>query len=281
MCRVFRKTELTTALAAGLVVLAIAGMPTGAQAYTFDDVKATYWTGVEPDDGVNEAVMVIDWQEPETASMAFGYRWIGDAKGIDMLTAIDQADSRFHLEWHPDHVGALYGIGWDVDGDGFDKTDPDDYHAEGWMVGSWRYYLSLDGSSWSYSEAGVFGRDLVDGDWDAWSWAPMWQVSPPDRLPIRGDSNGDGVLDKKDCDNLISQFGGEPGTESADFNDDNIVNLADFSILRANFGTPASSAPNIGLATPAPEPTTVMLLILGGAGLLSRGGKHRIMRRSR
>ena len=172
MFRVLRKTEAAAAsvtmLLAGLVLI---GGVSSASAYTFDDVEVTYWTGAEPDDGVNEAVMVVDWQVPGEESMVFGYRWAGDAFGIDMLNSVDQASNRFFLKWHPQFPGAVYGIGWDVDGDGFAEDDPDDYYVEGWFEGAWRYYLSADGQDWTYSGQAVFERTLEDGAWDGWSWA--------------------------------------------------------------------------------------------------------------
>ena len=267
----FRKTDGPIKAAPALLIdLAILSVPSSAWAYTFDDVEVTYWTGADPDDGVNEAVMVVDWQIPDKKSMVFGYRWTGDAIGMDMLNAIHQADERFYMEWHPSYPGAaLYGIGWDADGDGFSKTDPNDYYAEGWMLGAWRYYLSRDGETWTYSDDAVFERTLADGDWDGWSWAPGFlEVTPPDNLPadLPGDSNGDGVVNGIDYDNLIAQFGGAPGVHNADFNGDNIVNLADFVILREIIESAASPEPGAA----APEPTTMVLMVLGAAGLVAR-----------
>jgi len=259
-------------LLAGLVLI---GGVSSASAYTFDEVEVAYWTGAEPDDGVNEAVMVVDWQVPDKKSMVFGYRWTGEKVGMDMLNAMDQADDRFYLKWHPGYVGVVYGIGWDVDGDGFAEDDPDDYYAEGWFEGAWRYFLSGDGQGWTYSAQPAFERTLEDGSWDGWSFAPTsFDVTEPDNIPvidvdrIPGDSNGDGFVNEADYNNLIAQFGGAPGAHSADFNGDKTVDLADFAILRKNFGTTPTSAPEA--LQPVPEPATMTLLVLAGAGLLSR-----------
>jgi len=260
-----------------LVVFATAIIPSSALAHTFDDVEVTYWTGAAPGTGVHEALMVVDWQAQGQDSLVFGYRWTGQAVGADMLNAIDSADSRFYFEWHAAHVGAVHGIGWDADGDGFDKTDPGDYYEEGWRQnGFWRYYLSTDGVDWSVSEKGVAGQPLVDGDWDGWSWSPNFVSSAPDNLPpaavveIAGDSNGDDVVDHLDYDNLMSQFGGAPDAESADFNGDNVVDLEDFAILRGNFGFGVVSAPDAGFGAPVPEPATLAIWAVGGAALLAR-----------
>jgi len=259
-----------------LLVLAAALIPSPALAHTFDDVEVTYWTGAGPGDGVHEAVMVVDWQVPGQDSLVFGYRWTSEVTGEDMLTAIDSADNRFYFEWHFLYEGAVYGIGWDADGDGFDRADPDDYYAEGWWSnGFWRYYLSTDGETWAISETGVAGRTLSDGDWDGWSWSPDFVTSVPDNLPpavtsVPGDSNGDDVVDALDYENLTAQFGGEPGVDSADFNGDNVVDLGDFAILRGNFGFGLASAPGVEFGTPAPDPATGALLALGAAVLLAR-----------
>jgi len=274
MLNVFYKKNGTMRItAAWLVVLATAIVPSSASAYTFDDVEVTYWTGAVPGVGVNEALMVVDWQVPGQDSLVFGYRWTGQAVGADMLNAVDSADSRFYFEWHARYAGAVYGIGWDADGDGFDKTDPDDWYAAGWtQSGSWRYYLSADGEDWAYSGSGAGGRMLSDGDWDGWSWAPGFIPSPPDNLPlaIPGDSNGDGVVDNLDYDNLMAQFGGAPGVDSADFNNDNLVDLEDFAILRGNFGSRVAPAPDAESGATAPDPATLTLLALGAPALLAR-----------
>ena len=58
--------------------------------------------------------------------------------------------------------------------------------------------------------------------------------------PTPGDTNLDFVVDDLDYNNLVAQFGGPPGAQSADFNNDGIVDLADFIIQRENFGIAAA-----------------------------------------
>jgi len=84
-----------------------------------------------------------------------------------------------------------------------------------------------------------------------------------------GDTNADYLVDDADYDNLVAQFGGPPGEESADFNRDGVVGLADFAVMRAHFGSGLASAPAAGLAVSAPEPTTLIMLA-AGAGFLKR-----------
>ena len=88
--------------------------------------------------------------------------------------------------------------------------------------------------------------------------------------PVLGDTNYDRIVDMADYDNLVAQLGGTPGVYSADFNEDGFVGLADFAILRSNygFGVVSAQAPELGATTP--EPATLTLLALGGLAVLRR-----------
>jgi hypothetical protein len=88
-----------------------------------------------------------------------------------------------------------------------------------------------------------------------------------------GDTNGDGIVDDSDITNLVAQFGGPPDGESADFNGDNFVDLADFAVLRGNLGFGAEPpAPDDAFGAGIPEPATMTLLALGALSLPKRGG---------
>jgi hypothetical protein len=136
--------------------------------------------------------------------------------------------------------------------------------------------------------------NLVDGSdairyWDqaAWEWADISGAGPgaytltedgeghttltvtappPSRL---GDTNGDFVVEDQDYANLVAQFGGAPGQQSADFNRDGLVNLEDFVIMRSNFHAGPGPAPEAGVVATIPEPASLVLLA-GGLPLLSR-----------
>ncbi|MEM7807472.1 MAG: PEP-CTERM sorting domain-containing protein, partial [Planctomycetota bacterium] len=93
-----------------------------------------------------------------------------------------------------------------------------------------------------------------------------------------GDADFDLDVDLADFGILRANFGrtDNPRFQDGDFNEDDLVDLADFGILRANFGT--SSPGDLALldawyATVVPEPTTASLLAIGGAILLRR--RHR------
>lgn len=89
-----------------------------------------------------------------------------------------------------------------------------------------------------------------------------------------GDTNGDHIVDDSDYGNLIAQFGGPPGLDSADFNGDDIVDLEDFAILRGNLGFGVASAPNGEFGAATPEPATLTLLALGSLAVLRRRRKQ-------
>jgi hypothetical protein len=146
-------------------------------AISFDEVDVEYWVG----SGDLEAMLIVDWQEDR--ALAFGYRFspLDEPTDFDLFEAVNDQSDRFYREWvdgMPE--SAVFGIGWDVDLDGFDKEDPDDWYEEGWFEnGFWAQYLSDDGEAWSFG-GGVGAHNLEDGDWVGWSWAPDFAASPPD-----------------------------------------------------------------------------------------------------
>jgi len=87
---------------------------------------------------------------------------------------------------------------------------------------------------------------------------------------VQGDTDGDHDVDVIDFGNLVAQFGGPPGADSADFNCDNFVDLDDFAIQRGNFGFGIVSAPEAEFRATTPEPATLSLLALGGLALIRR-----------
>jgi hypothetical protein len=162
---------LLCAVAAPLVVTAYAD-----GAISFDDVVVEYWAG----SGDLEAMLIVDWQEDR--ALAFGYRFspLDEPTDFDLFEAVNNHSERFYREWvdgMPE--SAVFGIGWDVDLDGFDKDDPEDWYEEGWFEnGYWAQYLSIDGEAWSFG-GGIGTHNLDDGDWVGWSWAPNFESSPP------------------------------------------------------------------------------------------------------
>ncbi len=92
---------------------------------------------------------------------------------------------------------------------------------------------------------------------------------------LPGDADGDGDVDLADFTILRNNFGVDMGATvmTGDFNGDGTVDLADFTILRNNFGTTSDSdiaAINAWYASVVPEPTTMALLGMGSLALLRR-----------
>ncbi|MDP6636480.1 MAG: PEP-CTERM sorting domain-containing protein [Phycisphaerae bacterium] len=93
-------------------------------------------------------------------------------------------------------------------------------------------------------------------------------------VSVPGDTDGDRDVDTTDLSNLIAQFGGSPGAQSADFNGNGTVDLEDFVILRGNFGLGVVSAPAAEFGATTPEPATLTLLTIGGLLLLRKRRKQ-------
>jgi hypothetical protein len=174
-----RRREGSTRAFWGMGMLLLAHVPAQAQV-SFSDI--TFWTGT----GSNQAALVIDWKSgPAPQSLVWGYRWDGAATGLQMFEAIKQADNRLYSEWVPGFVNqAVFGMGMDRDLDGFAKTDLLDSYQEGWFTnGFWAYYVDVTPSNsfptWTFASSGLDARPLVNGSWDALSWAQNYNATDP------------------------------------------------------------------------------------------------------
>lgn len=177
----------------------------------FNDIGV--WAG----SGENESALVLQWNDGESpGSLAWGYRWDGSARGIDMLlavagtTVIREPDGGDIIEVLTGADQALevtierYGWG--------DAVFAIEYHGVAqtrtradWDTGYWEYslfageadYFTWNGSSydgpftysapgsplydqvvWWPSQIGAAERLLVNGSWDAWSFAPGFVGTP-------------------------------------------------------------------------------------------------------
>ena len=62
------------------------------KSFTFDDIE--FWAG----EGSNEAAIVIQWADENTPNtLVWGYRWDGEASGLDMAISVAKADPRLVL----------------------------------------------------------------------------------------------------------------------------------------------------------------------------------------
>ena len=135
------------------------------------------------------------------------------------------------------------------------------------------------GEGLSLSNNRVLGTGFLSGEWcDGTRWAINITGNASEatilaiisECPTPGDTNGDGIVDHSDLSNLVAQFGGIPGAESADFNGNDFVDLDDFSIQRGNFGFGVVTAPEPEFGAAAPEPATLGMLTLGSLELVRR-----------
>jgi hypothetical protein len=84
---------------------------------------------------------------------------------------------------------------------------------------------------------------------------------------VPGDSNGDGVVDLVDLNNVRNNFGATGEDVLGDTNGDEVVDLEDLNAVRNNFGG----------ANPVPEPPSLVLLAAGAAGLATLRRKRRAL----
>ena len=201
-------------LAASLLLIGALGAKAQTLVQSFDDIE--FWTGSGP----NRSALVLQWNDGGTpTSLAWGYRWSGNATGIGMLKAIagsttvtapgDPAtvfetstgsESRMTLKLQRYSWGdSIFSINL--------NDGPQNRTREAWTMNEyWEYYVfggSFDYLTWTpeidqdgneiwrsmsanYLQSGSFNysavnwfsspigaseRELVDGSWDAFSFA--------------------------------------------------------------------------------------------------------------
>jgi hypothetical protein len=123
----------------------------------------------------------------------------------------------------------------------------------------------------------------INGDGDAldvgevvpWAMGLSGPIGIVASVDVDGDANGDLLVNDADLAIFLDQFGGAWNGltfEDPDFDNDGIVDLADFVLMRANWGAGAGASPEIGDVTP--EPATMSLLAIGGLAVLRRRRKQ-------
>jgi hypothetical protein len=238
---------------------------------------------------------VIDWKEDATQppALAWGFRWDGTATGATMLKAIVADDPRLFakLGGTAASPSAVYGLGYDADGDGvfgiddnttFDAqgfaftppadlavaTDADDHYAEGWFTGFWHYGVAASnpygGGSWSDTPAGMASRALVDGAWDSWTYTPVFDFTAfaenptpaPSPYPP-GDFDHDGHVTASDYTRWRETLGSSMQLD-ADGNHNGIVDAADYIVWRRNVGGQSAA---LGMqSNGVPEPAAAAMV---------------------
>lgn len=174
--------------------------------FSMDDI--VYWVGT----GSNKAAFVVQWNDAKNPdALVWGFKWDGNATGEDMLKAIAKADKRFFsLLYQGTQYGtAIGGLGFDLDGndtnalfksgnttyplypvdgivnttaydfDDYKAKDTDDHWQSGWYNGYWSYWVKdPTDSDFGYSGLGASSRQLTDGSWDIWNYAPEMTTQP-------------------------------------------------------------------------------------------------------
>jgi hypothetical protein len=96
-------------------------------------------------------------------------------------------------------------------------------------------------------------------------------------INIPGDANGDDEVNSLDLAIFKAQFGGQwngLADEKPDWNGDGLVTLADFVLMRGNWGA-ANSAPTIDDLTATPEPATIFVMLAAGIPALLKRRRRR------
>jgi len=193
-------------LGACLLLATLSGANSQGLVGSFDDIQ--FWTG----NGTNRSALILQWNDGITpASLAWGYRWGGNATGVDMLRAIagstnittpgspatiletwGGADSRLTLSMERFSFGdSLFSVAFNDGVQNRNRADwasgywayslfagqfpYDSYDADGNYLGPADY--SQSGSTnyssviWFTAPIGASDRELVDGSWEAFSFA--------------------------------------------------------------------------------------------------------------
>lgn len=182
---------------------------------SFDDIQR--WTGA----GSNSSALVLQWNDGGTpASLAWGYRWDGNVSGMAMLKAI-AGTTVVREPFDGDVIETLTGadpaLQLTIERYGFGDAVYSMVYTSGaetrtradWDSGYWEYslfagnieYFTWNGTAsegpftynvtgstlyasvnWWSSQVGASDRVLVNGSWDAWSFAAS-SVSKPVAQP--------------------------------------------------------------------------------------------------
>ena len=181
--------------------LAAALAPCLAHAFSFDDVR--FWAG----EGTNRAAVVVDWNRPDAAPLAWGYRWNGNAPSVkailDEITAKDKRLKMFAssseygsfinaFAYDADGDGGTFTREWNASADAYDhvKSDDDDIFpalesdsSRDEQTGNYIYsgtsWMLLSGTGESFEEIDFVeapnGADFTNpenGEWICWRICP-------------------------------------------------------------------------------------------------------------
>ncbi|TWT46441.1 hypothetical protein [Botrimarina hoheduenensis] len=272
-----------------LLVLSHTSLPASATVSSFDDIRL--WSGA----GAYRAALAIDWDGASIAdeALVWGFRWNGVATGEDLLRSAISADPRLYakLAGIGANGAAVIGLGYDLNADGqfaisdqtlFDAHGlamtapsdgatslPGDLYSEGWEDGYWHYGVRSAAGAWQSSQVGASSRVLSDGQWHGFAFA----------------------LTNNYDEFAMNLLAAEPPSLAGDFNHDQLVDVADYTVWRDAVGMPDGLTPadydvwvanfgTGGTALSTPEPATIVCALLGIAAVATNRNRHRSARRS-
>jgi hypothetical protein len=126
--------------------------------------------------------------------------------------------------------------------------------------------------------------DFVTVEWPSGTVQELGNVPPNQVLylvesgSVPGDYNQDLIVDVADYSVWRNQLGATGSGLAADGNGDNMVTQLDYDVWKGNFGATAIGAGSAAQYELAPEPSTILLLVLGTflmANLSRRGSSRR------
>jgi len=148
-----RRLRLLAAIAAALTIIAVPA----AQAVSLSDLIVSGSAG----SGSSTSYLVVDFG-PD--SYAFVYYYDGTKTGFDMLQDLAAAVPGLQFTYTDYGGGAVF----------VNTFAYGPYPATGGGTTWWSYWLSDNGSDWSFAPVGAGGRVLADGSWDGWSFVPSF-----------------------------------------------------------------------------------------------------------
>jgi hypothetical protein len=185
--------------------LAAVLVPVCARGFSISNIE--YWAG----SGTNRAALVVDWHDgTRPHALAWGYRWNGNATGLDLWRAVTNADPGLSGTVTQTAAGPLlsgieyrrpsreYAVELLISGTRHvaDVLPGTGRHAVHWspytwdhtgavfQAGAWTYWTR--GATPDYTPAAfehpglnLTNRVLADGAWDAWSFDPDGRTLGP------------------------------------------------------------------------------------------------------
>jgi hypothetical protein len=179
------------------ILLALLAVSVHVRALSLDDVQ--FWTG----SGTNRAALIIHWSAPEVRnnssvpnpaaekSIAWGYRWNGDASAQDMFNAIVAADHRLFVTTSTagQFGTSIYGIGYDLNNNGvFGVRLGTNVFAENAFTNGLHIFDSEDPDAGQSLDAGdLFWSGFFGPSWEVWQeqGGTGGFTNSPDRGPDR------------------------------------------------------------------------------------------------